>query len=287
MIHEVLHPIPDRDVTLTTYIFDRSDVLWNLKYEWQPAKRPAVLICPGGAYSFVSDREGEPVALSFMQNGFNAFVLRYSVGDASAYPGPLEEISAAVWMIRSHAEEWYIDPDQIAICGFSAGGHLCTLLGTQWHTPGLCERLSIPEEGNKPNAMVLCYTTTGEETARNLENGKQEAFEPAGPFGIGAMLNPQTLVPQAVTVNYIDEKTPPAYIWQAREDFLDVKESMHFAEKMYEIGVPFELHIFGNGGHGMGLSSPLTNYYMDKFPANLKEWFPLCVGWLKALFHYR
>ena len=63
-------------------------------------------------------------------------------------------------------------------------------------------------------------------------------------------------------------------------------QNIHFAEKLYEHGVPFELHIFGNGGHGMSLCTPLTCYGHEDYPANMAEWFPLCVNWLKSLYHF-
>ena len=285
MRNEVFYLSDDKRVSLTAYLYEKSPVLWNLKDEWEPARRPAVIVCPGGAYSFLADREGEPVALSFFQQGFDAFVLRYSLGDDSAFPGPLEEISRAVWLIRSHAGQWRIDPDQITVCGFSAGGHLCTMLGTQWNTPGLCERLGIPEGGNKPNAMVLCYATTGEYSGGGKDDTRATKTKGKVACGFGAMMAPP-LVPQAVTINYVTDQTAPAFIWQAREDFLNVKENMHFAEKLYDCGVPYELHIFGNGSHGLSLCQPQTSYYFHDYPANVKEWFPLCVGWLKSLYNF-
>lgn len=282
MKHEVLYLTEDRRVTLTSYRFERSQVLWNLKDPWEPARRPAVIVCPGGAYSFLTDREGEPVALSFMRQGFDAFVLHYSLNEYSAYPGPLEDISRAVWTVRSHADEWNIDPDQITVCGFSAGAHLCALLGTQWNTSGLCQRLQIPEGGNRPNAVVLSYPVTGE-YIENLH--RQFANAPAGsPNQIGAMLA-DPLAPEAVVTNYISPATAPTFLWQAREDYLNVLESVHFAERLYQFGVPFELHIFGNGPHGLSLGTEQVAYGA-KLPVNVDHWFPMCVEWLKALYRF-
>lgn len=285
MKNEVFYLSEDQRVSLTSYRYVKSPVLWNLKDEWEPARRPAVIVCPGGAYTFLADREGEPVALSFMQQGFDAFVLRYSLGENSAYPAPLEEISKAVWLVRSHADEWNIDPDQITVCGFSAGGHLCTLLGTQWNTPGLCQRLQIPDGGNRPNAMVLCYATTGEFSTQKEDTARSTKGVGRVACGVGAMMQPP-VTPEAITINYVSENTAPAFIWQGREDFLNVRENIHFAEQLYQHGVPFELHIFGNGGHGMSLCTPLTSYGFDNYPPNMDQWFPLCVGWLKNLYHY-
>ena len=285
MKSEVFYLSDDRSVSLTSYRYIRSKVLRNLNEEWEPARRPAVIVCPGGAYTYLADREGEPVALSFMQKGYDAFVLRYSLGERSAYPSPLDDISRAVWFVRSHADEWEIDPDHIAVCGFSAGGHLCSLLGTQWNTPGLCQRLGIPEGGNRPNAMIMCYATTGEYAIEG--SAPRTATKSTGRVAAacGAMLSGKVR-PETVTVNYVSADTAPAFIWQGREDFLNVLENIHFAEKMYEVGAPFELHIFGNGSHGMSLCMPQTSYFDKTYSVNMDQWFPLCVNWLNDQFGF-
>ena len=257
MKSEVFYLSDDRSVSLTSYRYIRSKVLRNLNEEWEPARRPAVIVCPGGAYTYLADREGEPVALSFMQKGYDAFVLRYSLGERSAYPGPLDDISRAVWFVRSHADEWEIDPDHIAVCGFSAGGHLCS-----------------------PNAMIMCYATTGEYAIEG--SAPRTATKSTGRVAAacGAMLSGKVR-PEAVTVNYVSADTAPAFIWQGREDFLNVLENIHFAEKMYEVGAPFELHIFGNS-----LCMPQTSYFDKTYPVNMDQWFPLCVNWLNDQFGF-
>ena len=283
MKNEVFYLSDEQSVSLTSYRYIRSKVLRDLTEEWEPFRRPAVIVCPGGGYTYLSAREGEPIALSFLQKGYDAFVLHYSVCENSAYPRPLEDISKAVWYVRSHADEWMIDPDHIAICGFSAGGHLCTLLGTQWNTPGLCQRLGIPEGGNKPNAMIMCYATTLEYEGADTSKAAKEDEDPA--TARGAMIRDRSH-PEIVTVNYITADTAPAFIWQGREDFLNVLENIHFAEKMYEVGVPFELHIFGSGPHGTALCQPQTGYFDKSFPVNMDQWFPLCINWLNDQFKF-
>ena len=283
MEHEVFYLREGRtDVQLISYRYVKSKVLWNLNTEWEPALRPAVIVCPGGAYSFLTDREGEMPALCFLQQGFDAFVLKYSLNEESAWPGPLDDLSLAIWFIRQHAAEWRIDPDKIALCGFSAGAHLAALSGTEWNLPGTAERLGIPEGGNRPNAMILGYMVSGEYIGNLTE---QFANAPAdAPNKIGAMLT-EPLVPEAVPTNYISRDTAPAFIWQAREDYLDVRDSIHFAERMYEAGVPYELHIFGNGGHGMALATEMVGYG-HTFPVNTGTWFPMASAWLKDLFGF-
>ena len=148
----------------------------------------------------LSDREGEPVAVAFMREGFDTFVLYYSLGDDSAYPGPLDDAAKAIWYVRSHAEEWGIDPDAIAVMGFSAGAHLSSLISTQWNYNGLEDRLGIPAGGAKPNAAVLGY---GPYVAIERES------EP-GDSSLGKMLAEP---PDEFNVyKYVNEGTPPLFI---------------------------------------------------------------------------
>ena len=88
----------------------------------QDMKRPAVVICPGGGYIYLSPREGEPVALAYATKGFHTFILNYSLGyDAEGFT-PLKELDMAIGIIRANADRWQIAEDKIAVCGFSAGG---------------------------------------------------------------------------------------------------------------------------------------------------------------------
>ena len=103
-------------VTLTAYLPAASDEMPNYK------TRPAILVIPGGAYMMCSDREAEPIALSFLAKGYAAFVLRYSVGKGAAkFPRPLNDAEEAMELIISNAAEWGVEPEHIAAIGFSAG----------------------------------------------------------------------------------------------------------------------------------------------------------------------
>lgn len=134
--------------TLTTYILD--DIGRGV------TTRPAVVVCPGGGYNYCAAIEGEPIATRFIAAGFHAFVVRYSTmgnNPDAKYPMALEELSKALEIIREHAEEWNIDKDKIAVCGFSAGAHLACSLGCFWNR----EPIKTENLQNKPNAMILSY----------------------------------------------------------------------------------------------------------------------------------
>ena len=120
--------------------------------------RPGMLVVPGGAYRYASPSEGHMVAEEFYREGYNVFVLAYTVNclDTPLKMQPLKDISRAVRIIRKYAVRCHIAPDRIAVCGFSAGGHLCGSLCVHWGD------VSDPagdyaEVSNRPDAALLCY----------------------------------------------------------------------------------------------------------------------------------
>jgi acetyl esterase/lipase len=279
MIHEKIDLSEDGRVYMKTYIHDRSSQLWDNVGQWQPDLRPSVLVLPGGAYQYCSDREAEPVVFPFLTAGFNAFVLFYSVAEHSVFPFPLEDVSRAVWEIRKHKETWQIDQDKIAVGGFSAGGNLAAMLGTQWNTPGLAEKLDIPKGGNKPNAIFLCYALTG------IESHMLKA-PPADP-GVkftppGAIMAQNT--EQLNVFRYVSKNASPAFIWHSLEDEqLSIDNPLLLVQAYAKNNIPFELHIFQHGRHGTSINTDLSSYGQEQ-PVNVASWVPLCINWLKALF---
>ena len=126
--------------------------------------RPAVIVCPGGGYWFCSDREAEPIVMQFLSMGCHSFCLYYSVAPENHFPVSLWEAAKAVALVRAHSEEWLVDPEQIYVCGFSAGGHLACSLGMFWNRGFVYEPLGLTAEQVKPNGMILGYPviTSGE-----------------------------------------------------------------------------------------------------------------------------
>jgi 4-carboxymuconolactone decarboxylase len=203
MIRETINFTEDGRVNLRTYIHDEPS------NGGQTVRRPAIIVLPGGAYGFLSEQEGEPVALTFYQKDFNTFVLKYSVGDYSIYPNPLDEISRAIWEVRRNADEWGIIPDAITVMGFSAGAGVAGLSATQWNTPGLAERLGIPKGKNKPDAAVLGYGAASNSVL--LDYPGQMI-----PDILGKIAKDRT--PQLDLANYVGTHTPPLFIWNTRYD---------------------------------------------------------------------
>lgn len=286
MLHETINLSEDGRVTLTSYIHDVSlndmsaDEAWNPEKRpfngFQIANRPAIIVCPGGGFQILSDREAEPVALTFMKEGFNTFVLRYSIGEYSAFPNPLDDISKAIWVIRSHAEEWDLNPDAISIMGFSAGASVCAMSATEWNMPGLCDRLGIPEGGNKPNAAIIGYGPVLVE----------EAMEDSSNVSVGAILKENP--PQLSAVNYVGPHCPPAFIWHTRYDpLVSPANALALASAYQKADLKYELHIYTEGTHGLSVNNDLSDYRAGGTirPLTAHTWVDLCTVWLKRLFN--
>ena len=151
MIHQTIDiTVPGYQGTaeLTTYFQDYSEELDC------STKRPAVVICPGGAYRFCSDREAEPIAIHLLQMGYHAAVLRYSCCP-HRYPEALLQLAGAFLFLSSHAEEYHIDSEKIAVCGFSAGGHLAASYGVFWNKSFVTETWNTSPEKLRPAGMLL------------------------------------------------------------------------------------------------------------------------------------
>lgn len=276
MIHKTISLVKEKDVTLTTYIHDQS-----IQGNFQIPQRPAILVMPGGAYSFLSDTEGEPVALTFLNEGYNTFVLRYSVGEACTYPEILEEVSLAIWEVRSHAEEWHINPDAIVLMGFSAGACLAAMSATQWNTPGLAERLGVPFEGIKPNAAVIAYAPWDN---TNTIQKDPKYYNP------DCAKIAKDCTPELDFINYTGPHMPPLFIWHNRYDkFVPAINPVMIAAKMVELDLPFELHLFQGGEHGMSVCNRLSSYSeeareLSNRNPNVAMWVPMCTNWINGLF---
>ncbi|NLB36744.1 MAG: alpha/beta hydrolase [Clostridiales bacterium] len=231
------------NVTLTTYILDSSPEMSNM------LKKRGILICPGGAYRACSDREAEPVAMAFLSQGYNAFVLRYSVGEGAAkFPRPLEDAEEALELIRNNADEWEVYEDRIAVLGFSAGGHLAAALSTMGRL--------------RPNAAVLGYPCILDSTS------------------------PLLAEPVPSLEKEVDEKTPPTFIFAAANDTcVPIENSIEYATALNKHNIPFEMHIFSGGGHGFSLGTEVVFSNEKSLNENIysKRWVKMCFDWLNCV----
>lgn len=210
-------------------------------------KRPCILVVPGGGYCVVSPTEGELVALKFYEKGYQTFVLTYTVNFLQTVPlkqQPLQDISRAVRYIRSRAEEFSVKENELSVCGFSAGGHLCGSLCVHYEdVQEQAEKYS--KFSNRPDAAILSYPviTSGEKAHR----GSFVALlgEDASP----AELEYMSLEKQ------VTEQTPPCFLWAtATDETVPVENSEMFVRACREKGVPCAFHMFTKGKHGLSLA---------------------------------
>lgn len=214
-------------------------------------KRKTIIICPGGGYEKVSNREAEPVALKLAGEGYNAVVLKYSVKPA-VFPVALLELANAVHTVRKNAQEWNVDKDKIIVGGFSAGGHLACCLGTIWHSnyfQQLIEKSNTPNlthEDYKPNGLLLCYPVIS-----GIQDMHKGSFDNLlGENKGDEMLRKLSLEEQ------VSEQMPKTFLWHTFTDTtVPVENSLRLALKMKEHGVNLEMHIFNTGGHGISLAN--------------------------------
>ncbi len=254
------------DCTVTAFL--QSDIRGGLERQ-----RPAIIICPGGGYSGLTAREGEPLARKYFAACYNVFVLEYSVGEKARDFRPLLQLAATMAHVRRHAEEWGVDPNRIAVCGFSAGGHLAASLGTLHNNERF--RSVCPEQGNiRPDAMVLCYPVISAQ--QPTHRGSIENVSGNAPEGSDAW-NYWSLE------NHVDAQTPPAFLWHtASDEVVSVKNSLKLANALTDAKIPFEMHIFPEGNHGSCICTAETR---TENPYNAR-WVGLSITWLNKILRY-
>lgn len=221
---------------------------------------PCVVVLPGGGYHVRAAHEGAPVAEFFRANGLHAAVVNYRV-EPNRFPAGLTDVQRVIRILRAKADEWKLDPEQIFVCGFSAGGHLAASTAL---LPDTYEKTDeIDERSPRPNGLILCYTV--------FSFGKEWGIPGCGKHLLGEERY-KTEHKSLCLVPRITKNTPPTFLWHTSDDdTVPVKHSLKFAEALSENDVPFELHIFPHGKHGLGLA-PDTE--------DVREWPVLALRWV-------
>ena len=255
--------------SLTLYLLDNY-------LEVDPRRtRPIVVICPGGAYRFVSERESEAVAVQMNAMGCHAAILRYSCAPEH-YPESLLQLARSVALIRDRAKEWNVNPEEIYVLGFSAGGHLAASLGVFWNREDLSAALERENSAFRPNRLILCYPVinTGSfahtESIENITGSKRE--------------HPSSLWDRLSLERQVSANTPPTFLWHSMEDpNVPVENSLLFATALRQHKVPFELHIYQKGGHGLSLGTKEIECRATRYPnqPNVRSWIRLLRTWLE------
>jgi acetyl esterase/lipase len=237
----------DTPNSMTAYLLDADKPL------------PAVIVFPGGGYCGRADYEGEPIAQFYNSRGFHAFVVDYRVLP-NRHPAPLLDAQRAVKLVRYHANEWKVDVNRVFTCGFSAGGHLCGCTAVMNDIRMVDDEIDAMDA--RPNGAILCYPVISGleehghvDSVKNLLDNRYDAEKEA--FSLHTCVN---------------EKTTPCFIWHTAEDqCVPVIHSLIFAQKLGEHKIPYELHIFPHGVHGLGLATETPD---------VSKWADLSADWI-------
>lgn len=285
------------DVTLTTYVQNETDHLLGNQ------KRPAILICPGGGYMKCATQEGEPVALRFAAMGYHTFVLKYStyfsldsttpfpavreeieVREHCIFPNPMIEIGKALLVIREHVKEWNVDEERITLCGFSAGAHNVAMYANNWNTAIFTDTFGKRATLFKPMATILCYMAGDYYFAKSEEI--QEKDEMFFRVSYTALLGKQELssadIEKMSPSKHVNKDTPPAFLWATYEDrTVSVKNTLKMAEALADKSIPFEVHIFEEGHHGLSLATQESAKVKSQVNPKAAKWVELAEAWLQ------
>lgn len=309
MINKRLSLLDSSDAYLDTYFLSDSDQIQI------GARRPVVIVCPGGAYLRTSDQEAEQVALHFNILGYHAAVLRYSCGTKARMPGPMLELGTAIRMLRSECQTYLIRPKCVAICGFSAGGHLSAMLSTNYEY--VARLLGCNPQDVRPDAAVLGYPctswnlptksveldnfTVGQVDSAHPEKSVHPLFKSAlikenghwmlnfsrsmEEFLFDPALDSASLRELYSPLYHVTSSTTPTFVWAtANDDLVPAIHSIEYVRQLYEKGVSCEFHLFAEGHHGLSLADETVADKSEMINPEVAQWFPMAASWMKKLF---
>lgn len=279
----------DRDDVELTAFLNLNDPFLKIK-----KKRPAIISVPGGAYQTCPrhGNEGDPVAMSFAIDGYQAFVLEYSNATKAPegkalFPAQTIDMAKAILTIKEHAKEWDIDPEQISIVGFSAGSHVCGMYATTYNTENkdlLTEKFGCTVDDLSIMSALCIYGLHDYELQEKF-NAEHPNFMSDGKgnvpiFGSAhpdkATLDKYSPVVQATTA------MPPMFLAHALDDGLvPAMHTIKMAERLQELGVPFECHLFQYGNHGFALGRNVFEPFKDSLAHDAADWLPLAKRFLQ------
>lgn len=226
----------------------------------------AVVICPGGGYGgLAKDHEGNQPAQWFNERGVSSFVLHYRLGSQGHhYPTELADVQRAIRWVRAHADEYGIDPQRIAVMGFSAGGHLASMAATLFDEKAYEKSDAIDEVSARPDLAILCYPVISMDRAvthggsrKNLLGPDREADD--------------ELAKKLSSENNVTDQTPPTFIFQTNADTaVPAENAVRFYLALRQHKVPAEMHIYEPGPHGVGLY--LGDPVLGTWSGHLEDW---------------
>ena len=241
----LLHiPVGEANAALDCYLLDNSPEIDAHR------TRPCIIVVPGGGYLETSDREAEPIAVRMLAYGYQACVLRYSTYPAP-YPTALLELAQAMAAIRTNAEDWHIDPDQLFVAGFSAGGHLTASLGASWSTE-LPEQYGFDAGQIRPNGLLLGYPV--------ISSG-EFAHRPSFDRLLGDRSTDHSALAHVSIETRVTPDFPPTFLFHTLTDStVPIENSLLLIAALRRAGVSVEAHLFPSGRHGVSLGTVESMY---------------------------
>lgn len=214
-----------------------------------------IIVCPGGGYHHLAvDKEGYEVAKWLAEMGYTAFVLQYRVPDQ--YDGALNDIQRALRVVRSRALEWRLNPEKLGLMGFSAGASLSARAGTAFDEDSYAAVDNMDETSCRPDFALLIY-------AGLLDKG------------VNKSLSPDVV---------IKNETPPMFIFGTADD-THANSNIVMAQALRDAGIPVELHLMPEGGHGYGLRK--GNVAAETWPILAEAWLIRNVQKEQVSFHVK
>ena len=234
----------------------------------------AFVVCPGGGYALLSPHEGEGYARWLAEHGVAGIVLKSRLGSSGyRHPVMLEDATRALRLTRSKAAEWHLDPTRIGIMGSSAGGHLASALLTHFDAGNAQDPDPVERQSSRPDLGVLCYAVIT--MTQNTHGGSRSNL-------LGPTPSPE-LVHETSSETQVRADTAPCFIWHTWEDkTVKVENALAFASALREKGIRFELHIYEEGAHGMGLGKGDAPGGYHRWTSDLLAWLGER-GWLRKL----
>ncbi len=233
----------------------------------EKANGAAIIICPGGAYRGLAAHEGEDYARFLAAYGVTGLVLQYRHGGGGyKYPEITADAARAIRVVRSHAHKWKLNPKKIGIMGSSAGGHLASTIMTHFDNGDRTSPDTVECVSSRPDFGILCYPVISMGPIGHRVSREQFL----------GLTPPEALVKLYSNELQVTDATPPCFLWHTYEDsVVSVKNSLEFTKALEEHNIPFELHVYEQGRHGLGLG--------DKPPfANTLPWTKDLIVWLKG-----
>jgi acetyl esterase/lipase len=228
----------------------------------------AVVVFPGGAYvGLAANLEGRQVADWFTARGFRAFILSYRLSsNGYILPVPLLDARRAIQTVRARAEDYHVNPNRIVVIGFSAGGHLAALAGTQFipGDPGAGD--SIERVSSRPDFLVLGYPWIGAISSDTSHLSYCKLFN---------LMDRCEELRKAYSPDlFVTKQTPPTFWYHTfNDETVPVEQGLRFYDALVKAGVPAEAHIYANGAHGTGLGK--SDLALDTWPYMLENWLRL------------